>query len=132
MNEILGSVLSSDKFIPNGHCYLWKPGLVWFHVIADSLVRLSYFIIPFTVVYFIRKRKDIPFNWMLMAFAIFIVPLWDNTLDGSLDNVESLILAIRSREICYCYSFSHYRYLTHSYHASRTYDTKSSTTDQSK
>ncbi len=73
MNEILASILSSDKFIPHGHCYLWKPGLVWFHVITDSLVALSYFTIPFTIIYFVHKRKDIPFNWMFMAFAIFIV-----------------------------------------------------------
>ncbi|HWP93072.1 MAG TPA: PAS domain S-box protein [Thermodesulfobacteriota bacterium] len=82
MNEILASILSSDKFIPHGHCYLWKPGLVWLHVITDSLVALSYFTIPFTIVYFVHKRRDIPFNWMFMAFAIFIVACGTTHLMG--------------------------------------------------
>lgn len=59
--------------MPHGHCYLWQPGVVWLHVISDALVALSYTTIPFTLYYFSRKRKDLPFNWMFMCFALFIV-----------------------------------------------------------
>lgn len=64
---------SSNGFMPHGHCYLWKPELLWLNVISDSLIALAYMTIPFTLIYFVRKRRDIPFDWMLMAFGVFIL-----------------------------------------------------------
>lgn len=54
-------------------CYLWNSRLIWLHVISDLLITLSYFSIPFTLLYFIRKRKDLPFGWMFACFGVFIV-----------------------------------------------------------
>jgi light-regulated signal transduction histidine kinase (bacteriophytochrome) len=34
------------------------------HVVSDALIALAYFSIPFTLVYFVRKRKDIGFRWL--------------------------------------------------------------------
>ncbi len=59
--------------MPHGHCYLWNPGLVWLHVVSDALIALAYTSIPFTLVYFVRKRRDIPFNWMFLCFGTFII-----------------------------------------------------------
>lgn len=73
MPDFLAELLSSNGFMPHGHCYLWRPGLVWLHVISDLLVALSYTSIPFTLVYFVRKRRDIPFNWMFLCFGMFII-----------------------------------------------------------
>jgi two-component system, LuxR family, sensor kinase FixL len=73
MPGFLKDLFSSDGFMPHGHCYLWNPGLVWLHVISDGLVALAYTSIPFTLVYFARKRKDIPFNWMFLCFGMFII-----------------------------------------------------------
>ncbi len=71
--EILGGLFSSGEFMPHGYCYLWKPGLIWLHVLSDALIVLSYVSIPFTLVYFVRKRRDIPFNWMFFCFGAFII-----------------------------------------------------------
>lgn len=71
--EFLRQLFSSNGFMPHGHCYLWNPGVVWLHVIADSLIALAYYSIPFTLVYFVRKRKDLVFHWMFLCFAVFIV-----------------------------------------------------------
>jgi PAS domain S-box-containing protein len=65
--------LFSDRFMPHGHCYLWDPGLVWLHTASDALVALSYTTIPFTLYYFQRRRRDLPFNWMFLCFALFII-----------------------------------------------------------
>jgi two-component system sensor kinase FixL len=73
MPEFLSRLFSADGFMPHGHCYLWQPGVVWLHVISDALVAISYTTIPFTLFYVSRKRKDLPFNWMLICFAVFIV-----------------------------------------------------------
>lgn len=42
------------------------------HVLADSLIATSYYSIPLTLFYFVRKRKDLPFNWIFLLFAAFI------------------------------------------------------------
>ncbi len=68
MLEVL-NLFSSGAFIPHGHCYLWKPGLVWLHVMSDALIAIAYYSIPITLVYFVRKRDDLPFNGDLGALA---------------------------------------------------------------
>jgi PAS domain S-box-containing protein len=73
MPDLLRRLLSSDDFMPHGHCYLWNPALVWLHVVSDALIALAYTSIPFTLVYFVRKRRDIPFHWMFLCFGMFIV-----------------------------------------------------------
>ena len=34
---------------------------------------MAYFSIPFTLLYFVRRRKDLRFTWVFVCFAIFIV-----------------------------------------------------------
>ena len=62
-----------NGFMPHGHCYLWRPGVLWLHVASDALITLAYLSIPITLVYFIRKRRDLAFHWMFALFAVFIV-----------------------------------------------------------
>jgi PAS domain S-box-containing protein len=62
-----------EAFIPHGHCYLWKPGLVGLHLVSDSLIALAYYSIPVTLVYFVHKRRDLPFDWIFLLFGAFIV-----------------------------------------------------------
>ncbi|MGZ3239698.1 MAG: sensor histidine kinase, partial [Burkholderiaceae bacterium] len=73
MIDLITTIFSADGFIPHGHCYLWQPGVLWLHVISDSLIALSYFSIPITLIYFVRQRKDLEFDWMYICFAIFIL-----------------------------------------------------------
>jgi hypothetical protein len=73
MPEFLKTLLASGEFIPHGHCYLWKPELVLLHVVSDSLIALAYYSIPIMLVYFVRKRRDVPFDWIFLMFGIFIV-----------------------------------------------------------
>ena len=70
---LLDALFSSGPFMPHGYCYMWVPGLVWLHVISDSLIALAYLSIPFTLAHFVRRRTDLPFNWMFLAFGIFIL-----------------------------------------------------------
>jgi two-component system NtrC family sensor kinase len=72
MMNFIESLFSSDSFMPHGFCYLWNTNLVWLHVISDSFIALAYFSLPLTLSYFIRKRRDLPFNWMFGCFGLFI------------------------------------------------------------
>ena len=73
MGSAISSLFSSDGFMPHGMCYLWRPGVLALHITSDALITLAYFSIPFTLVYFVRRRKDLEFNWMFVCFATFIV-----------------------------------------------------------
>jgi len=63
----------SGDFQPHGFCYRWNSGLVWLNVLSDALIALAYFTIPLTLLWFIRKRRALPFGWMFALFAVFIV-----------------------------------------------------------
>src|SRR4029077_1876841 len=96
MKEFLETLFSSD-FEPHGYCYLWNPGLVGLHVVSDALIALAYFSLPVTLIYFIRKRRDLPFNWMFVSFGMFILA-WRQPLEGRCLPVE-----------CHAYSRSGFR-----------------------
>jgi signal transduction histidine kinase/DNA-binding NarL/FixJ family response regulator len=63
----------TENFIPHGHCYLWKPDLVGLHIVSDALIAIAYYSIPLTLIYFVQKRRDIPFNWIFLLFGTFII-----------------------------------------------------------
>ncbi len=68
------NLFSSDGFMPHGHCYLWTPALLWMHVVSDLLIGLSYVAISTMLVYLVfRARREIPFQWMFLAFGTFII-----------------------------------------------------------
>lgn len=71
--QFFRTLLSSDGLMPHGFCYSWSPSLVWLHAVSDSLISLAYGSIPLTLVYFIRKRRDLPFNWIFICFGVFIL-----------------------------------------------------------
>jgi PAS domain S-box-containing protein len=71
--QVLRHLFSSGDFMPHGFCYLWNPGLVWLHLVSDTLISISYLSIPITLIYFIRKRRNLPFHWMFGCFGMFIV-----------------------------------------------------------
>src|SRR5580658_2656551 len=71
---VLAHRILATNFLPHQYCYLGRPGLVWTHVIADSLIGLAYLTISGTLVYLAQKgRRDIPFHWMFLVFGSFIV-----------------------------------------------------------
>lgn len=60
-------------FIPHGHCYLWQPALVSLHLASDLFTAIAYYSIPLSLFQIIRKRQDLPFNWIFLLFSAFIV-----------------------------------------------------------
>jgi hypothetical protein len=72
MMEFLKKLFASD-FMAHGYCCLWKPEIVWLHVVSDALITLAHYSIPVTLVYFVRKRRDLPFNRMFLMFGAFIL-----------------------------------------------------------
>jgi PAS domain S-box-containing protein len=64
----------SPQYLPHLYCYLSNPLLIWTHVVADGLIGVSYACISATLAYLIYKgRSEIPFQWIFLAFGLFIV-----------------------------------------------------------
>ena len=64
---------NAGPFMPHGHCYFWTKSLIGLHATSDALITLAYYSIPITLIYFVRKRKDLKFHWMFVCFAVFIL-----------------------------------------------------------
>jgi hypothetical protein len=62
-----------SNFMPHGHCYLWKPEILWLHVLSDLIISIAYFSIPITLLTLIYKRKKFPLKWLISLFAAFIL-----------------------------------------------------------
>src|SRR5205809_5420805 len=67
------SFFDSGPFMPHGGCYLWNNSLIALHTISDALIVLAYYSIPVTLLFFVRRRKDLEFHWMFVCFAVFIL-----------------------------------------------------------
>jgi signal transduction histidine kinase/CheY-like chemotaxis protein len=61
------------QFMPHGHCYAWTPSILWTSVASDVTIAISYFSIPVALLWFMRKRKDLPFSWIFALFGVFIL-----------------------------------------------------------
>ena len=73
MLSSLASYFNSDDFMPHGHCFLWLPQILWLHVISDALIALAYYSIPLALLYFVRRRSDLPFKNVFYLFGAFIL-----------------------------------------------------------
>lgn len=72
MPDLLSTFFSTN-FIPHGHCYLWKPGLVWLHLTSDVLTTLAYYSVAFAIVYFTNERKDLPDHTVILLVGFFFI-----------------------------------------------------------
>ncbi|HWL92512.1 MAG TPA: ATP-binding protein [Phycisphaerae bacterium] len=61
-----------QEYMPRRQCMYNETGLIWLHVVSDALIAAAFYSIAIALVYFVRRRRDIEFNWMLLLFATFI------------------------------------------------------------
>ncbi len=112
ISELWTNFFTSGSFIPHGHCYLWQTNLVGLHILSDAFIALAYYSIPATLYYFVRKRQDLPFDWIFLLFSAFIVAcgtthlieiwtLWHPTywLSGFVKAVTALISVITAVQL---------------------------------
>ncbi|MEG4628646.1 ATP-binding protein [Microcoleus sp. AR_TQ3_B6] len=72
MPDLLSNFFANN-FIPHGHCYLWKPGLVWLHLTSDALTTLAYYLVAVAIVYFTNQRKDLPAQTVVLLVGFFFI-----------------------------------------------------------
>ena len=73
MFDFINKLLDSDTLSPHGICLLWRPELIWTHVVSDALIASAYLSIPIALGYLVSKRDDIAFGWIFWCFVTFIL-----------------------------------------------------------
>jgi len=73
MGALLDWLVSEDGFVARKDCGEWPAGLIWLHVGSDLFIWLAYLSIPLVLVYFVRRRQNLPFSWLFVLFAAFIL-----------------------------------------------------------
>jgi len=49
------------------------PALMMVMALSNAIIAISYLSIPFFLIIFTRKRKDMPFTWIIFLFGLFIL-----------------------------------------------------------
>jgi PAS domain-containing protein len=70
--EYLRSLFATD-FLPHGHCFRWTTDIFWLHLVGDIITATAYYLIPGALVYFVWKRKHLPYPALFILFGIFIL-----------------------------------------------------------
>jgi len=65
---------TKDEFLPHAYCLVENPNLIRLHIASDGITATAYYSIPAALAYFAyQRREDIPFSWIFMLFAAFIL-----------------------------------------------------------
>lgn len=73
MHDWFNAFFDVRTLSPHGICLLWRPELLWTHVVADVLIGLAYFSIPAVLAVLVHRRPDAQFNWAVWLFVLFIL-----------------------------------------------------------
>ena len=71
--DFFARLFDASGFVPRRVCGDWLTELILLHNISDGLIWLSYLAIPVVLIYFIRRRRDMPFPWIFWLFGAFII-----------------------------------------------------------
>src|SRR6185369_16369892 len=63
----------TTNYMEHGFCLNWEKSLVFLHVGSDIITGLSYYSIPIAMLYFVYRRRDLPFFKIFVMFAVFIL-----------------------------------------------------------
>ena len=69
----LAALFDTEALAPHGVCLLWRPELLWLHVVSDALTGLAYWSIPVVLLIVALRRRDLVFPWAFELFALFIL-----------------------------------------------------------
>jgi signal transduction histidine kinase len=61
------------QFTPMGTAYGWSSALVWINAAADIVIALTCFTIPFALIYVVRRRRDLPLDWIVLTFGLSVM-----------------------------------------------------------
>ncbi|MCE9553682.1 MAG: response regulator [Planctomycetes bacterium] len=72
MLDSLGRLFDTDGYMARWHCGAWSSGQGWLHILSDIAIFGAYTAIPCVLLFFILRRRDIPFPKIFWLFGAFI------------------------------------------------------------
>jgi two-component system, chemotaxis family, sensor kinase Cph1 len=75
MDEIIdffSRLFDTSSWPPRWHCGEWTDFHGWLYIASDLAIWAAYFTIPFLLAFFVRKRRDVPFQSVFLLFGLFI------------------------------------------------------------
>ena len=72
MSDYMCKLFDTTDFPPRWHCGHWTSLHGWAHIISDLGIFLAYMSIPIILIYFSKRKKDLPFPRIFYLFAAFI------------------------------------------------------------
>lgn len=72
MPEFWSKLFDTADFPARWQCGNWSAGLGWLHIVSDLAVFGAYVTIPAVLIFFMRKRGDLPFSGIFWLFGAFI------------------------------------------------------------
>ena len=73
MLEFLAHLFDTSDFPPRWQCGTWTEAHGWLHILSDLGTWSAYFAIPCLLVYFVLRRRDVPFRAIFWLFGAFIL-----------------------------------------------------------
>lgn len=71
--DLLSGLFSTSDFPARWTCGRWSSAHGWLHIASDVAIFAAYVSIPCILIYFLRKRSDLPFPRILWLFSAFIL-----------------------------------------------------------
>ena len=71
--DFFKKLFDSSGFMPRWECGKWSEGHGWVYILSNINIGISYLGIPMIMIFFIRKRKDVPFPRVFILFSLFII-----------------------------------------------------------
>ena len=73
MLDFLSKLFDTSDFPARWNCGQWETGHGWLHILSDLAIMAAYFAIPTSLlIYYLKKRRELPFPRMLWLFGAFI------------------------------------------------------------
>ena len=70
--DTLRLLFDTGDFPARWTCGNWSEAHGWLHILSDTAIFGAYFAIPLSILYFLRRKRDVPFPPIFYLFAAFI------------------------------------------------------------
>ena len=71
--KLLDMLFDPSSLTPHGLCLFWDPGLIELQAGSDVMIAVSYYSIPLAMAWFVHRRRDFAYKWLVYLFAAFIL-----------------------------------------------------------
>src|SRR6516225_10435143 len=73
MTDFFQRLFSASEFSARADAAGWTRGLAWLHNLSDLLIGVAYLAIPPLLIYFVRRRREVPFPMLFWMFCGFLL-----------------------------------------------------------